>query len=262
MDDTPIWYFGYGAMMSKKTLRRRRVSPQAAVPATLPGIGLAFDTPGNSQRGDPTFANLKPHDDASLAPVDVHGVLFLLAPAELRVVDSFEGGYARQLVTARTYDGRSVRAHAYWCDERWPQGLLPSPRYMALLHTGAREHGLSAWWVDVLGHLRAEAQRPHAPPAALPDMEDDDAVRALKDWWWGRLTFSGWPEANVAALRRRFCVGSERELLLFLERAAARAASLRWHDASGAELRFCEAYRHEVCEARDVLARQLTGAVH
>lgn len=141
----PVPYFAFGANTCRDVLvRRRDIVPVASHAATLADHRLAF-----VHRGvpliEPAFASVL------AAPGEtVHGVLHLLRPEDMRVLDRHESSeYDRAVREVRTRDHGSFEAQLYVT--RHPRdGLRPSRRYRDLLIRGAREHDLPEAWIREL----------------------------------------------------------------------------------------------------------------
>jgi cation transport regulator ChaC len=146
---TPLWYFAYGSNLDPGTfLGRRAMRPLETRAAVLEGFELRFDLPvGPGERG---VANVAPRPGDS-----VWGVAYLLSHSDAGRLDRTEGvhlgGYARLAVEVR--HGASERFSAFtYHSGRGVAGRKPSRRYLGLILTGARHHGLPA---EYLARLRA-----------------------------------------------------------------------------------------------------------
>lgn len=113
--------------------------------ARVAGWRLVFDLPvGSGERG---VANLLPEVGGFAA-----GVAYLISDAQAGHLDRTEGvprAYRREAVVAQGEGGQTLEAFTYVSPHRHP-GRKPSRRYMGLLLTGARHHGLPAEWVRFL----------------------------------------------------------------------------------------------------------------
>lgn len=144
MTDPTLWYFAYGSNLDPGTfLGRRSMQPLATRVARLDAFELRFDLPvGPGERGV-----------ASVAPRSgeyVWGVVYQLTIADADRLDRTEGiprgPYTRCDVGARTTAGELLRAFTY-VSSRGREGRKPSRRYLGLLLTGARHHGLPDEWI-------------------------------------------------------------------------------------------------------------------
>jgi cation transport regulator ChaC len=148
--DTAVWYFAYGSNMSRSIFcERRGMCPVTSRWGWLDGHRLVFTLPiGPGERG---VANLVSEPGARTC-----GVLHLLTPEELDRLDRTEGVHAgvyrRILVDVRGEDEARVSAYTYQSTWASP-GRKPSARYLGLLLTGAREHGLPEEWLRYLEGL-------------------------------------------------------------------------------------------------------------
>ncbi len=141
----PIPYFAFGAnTCSDVLIRRRDIRPVASHAATLRDHRLAFVHPGIPLI-EPAFASVL------RAPGErVHGVLHLLRPGDMQVLDSHESsGYDRTVREVDAGDRRAFDA-ALYITRRPRLGLRPSRRYRDLLIRGAREHQLPEAWIREL----------------------------------------------------------------------------------------------------------------
>ena len=152
---THLWYFAYGANMAATKLVVRDIAPTRSLAAALPDWALRFNHPGAPPR-EPVFASIDPALGAT-----VYGVAHAISPVEAAVLDRFEQGYHRVLVTLHLADGTTVAGFAYQTDQPGPEGV-PSARYLGLLLEGARAHTLPP---TLIAHL--EALLAHAPRESL-----------------------------------------------------------------------------------------------
>ncbi len=142
------WYFAYGANMSSQVLvERRGLHPLSGEAAAVRGYQLVFTTPG--MWPEPAFANIEPAPDRDGV---IHGVLYRVERAELRMLSAQEGPTYQWLeVEAHGSESGPVEALTYM-SSRVSRGRLPSRRYLTLLRQGAAEWSLPAIYCDqVLG---------------------------------------------------------------------------------------------------------------
>lgn len=138
-------YFAFGANTCRDVLvRRRDIRPVASHPATLRDHRLAFVHPGIPLL-EPAFASV-----LSAPGERVHGVLHLLRPGDMQVLDRHESsGYDRTVREVHAGEHGTFSAALYVT--RHPRlGLRPSRRYRDLLIRGAREHELPDAWIREL----------------------------------------------------------------------------------------------------------------
>ena len=146
MSGTSLWYFAYGSNLDPGTfLGRRQLRPLASEVARLDDWALHFDIPiGPGERG---CANVRP-DPGAL----VWGVAYELTPEAFEHLDRTEGVprlYRRVPVPLVRSSGEPLPAWTYH-SARGDPARMPSRRYLGLLLTGARHHGLPADWVATL----------------------------------------------------------------------------------------------------------------
>lgn len=143
-DADAIWYFAYGANMSRAVLDRRGLRPLSSERARLDGYRLRF-----SHRGvlpiEPAFANIE-----ACASGAVHGALYRLRTDEMARLDRVEStDYAHVDVPVLGATSGAVVARAY-LDPRPVEGRVPSRRYLRVCCAGARELGLPDAYVREL----------------------------------------------------------------------------------------------------------------
>ncbi len=143
--DATVWYFGYGSNMDPRTfLGRRRMRPHEARVARLDAYELRFDLPiGHGERA---VANVVP-----VPGREVWGVAYRIDVPEAARLDRTEGvhrgAYLRRPVAlVPEGDGAPFDAFTYH-STRSVAGRKPSRRYLGLLLTGARHHGLPEEYV-------------------------------------------------------------------------------------------------------------------
>ena len=139
-----LWYFAYGANMSRAVLARRGVTPLASEPGLLRDHRHRFSHEGLLPI-EPAFANLEPCEGA-----EAHGVLHRLSDEAMSRLDRIEGAeYLHVDVSVEGARTGTVLARAY-LNPHPVQGKIPSRRYLACLCAGAREHGLPSAYIDAL----------------------------------------------------------------------------------------------------------------
>ena len=126
-----------------------RLPPSSIVRLTC--YRIAFNKRGSNQ-GE-VYANIAPQDGG-----EVWGVVYELAPAELLVLDRYEGvesgHYRRDRFDVLTEAGDAVNAETYFATEAWlcPEAQ-PSKEYAGKILTGAQEHDLPKEYIRSLEHL-------------------------------------------------------------------------------------------------------------
>ncbi len=138
-----LWYFGYGSNMDPGTfLGRRNMQPLETRVARLDGWELRFDLPVGP--GERAVANVAEVGDARVV-----GVAYRIEPREAARLDRTEGvhrgAYRRVGISLSTSEGL-IEGFTYHSPRGVP-GRKPSRRYMGLLLTGARHHGLPPEYV-------------------------------------------------------------------------------------------------------------------
>jgi cation transport regulator ChaC len=148
--DATLWYFAYGSNLDPGTfLGRRKMEPLETRVGVLRDFELRFDLPvGPGERGVANVAS-RPGDH-------VWGALYHLTRADAERLDRTEGVdrgfYHRLAVEVETKDGLLLAAFTYRSPFSQP-ARKPSRRYLDLLLTGAREHGLPEAYVTRLEAL-------------------------------------------------------------------------------------------------------------
>ncbi len=143
-----VIYFAYGSNMSSAQLCGRGLSPTVRGIGWLAGKALVCNKRSVDGSGK---ANLI---DSSTDVV--WGVLYELAEADLARLDSFEGGYERQVLPVQLADGTTIQAVTY-VSRKLTSEAVPYDWYKALLVAGAREHGLPDAYIAFLERLPAKA---------------------------------------------------------------------------------------------------------
>lgn len=159
----PCIVFAYGSNLFQKRMAGRIPSATVLGPAVLPGHELRFhmqSTDGSAKAdayrtADPTHR--------------VAGVLYRISPAELSILDHYEGGYTRQLHPFRPEGGEEtggrVRAWTYHArPERIDPELRPFDWYHRFVVAGARSHGIDPKYVERLTRIpvvQTGGQAPH-----------------------------------------------------------------------------------------------------
>ena len=144
-----LYYFAYGSNLDPGTfLGRRRMRPASARPGCLNDWALTFDLPiGPGERG---VGNVQRRPG-----VETWGVVYQLDFEDAARLDRSEGlphgAYRRVAVEVACAEG-PFACFTYHAASRDP-GRMPSRRYLGLILTGARHHGLPAHYVEALRAL-------------------------------------------------------------------------------------------------------------
>jgi hypothetical protein len=156
-DDGRSFYFAYGSSMSTDRFRERlgwsKLDARKFVDSTDPqtcvvhGYRLVFNKP--DAQGRNATSNLVPSPDDS-----VEGVLYRLTDLQLDFLDRSEAGYRRQTITAKAGD-KTVQAQAYVAVST-DDSLKPTKAYLQLVVEGAREHQLSASYIERLEQTQTD----------------------------------------------------------------------------------------------------------
>jgi len=162
-----IYYLAYGSNLSAETFRgRRQIRPVSSLNVRVPTLALTFDLPGIAYL-EPCFANVALIDDAGegrrlLSPPGggLVGVVYEVTPEDFATIIATEGSgaaYQDVVVEALTIDGgEKLVAHTLLApqEEARPSHAQPSRRYLDLLRTGAKEHGLPKEYRQWLAELK------------------------------------------------------------------------------------------------------------
>ena len=111
-EEEGVWSFGYGSNMDVVALqKKKKVRVLEHTPAVLSGYRLVFSQQG-PQYVEPAYAGLKRE-----AGSEVHGIAFCMGKESVEELDKTEapkdGGYGKETVTLKAYDGRMLVAYTY-----------------------------------------------------------------------------------------------------------------------------------------------------
>ncbi len=214
MAEETIWSFGYGSNMDVKALEAKKhvkvignivlivVLPPFQkykifkiiehTPAILKDFKMTFSLRG-AHHTEPYYSGLTAQEGA-----EVHGVAFCMDMESAANLDKNEsGGYKKQMVTLKSYDGRDLHGFIYM-NRTPPQGdFQPSARYLGVLVKGAKQAGLDSKYIEQLSKrpvyqpdevtLQARQERPH--PDSLKEITVEELSKHKED-----------PDAWVACL--------------------------------------------------------------
>ena len=152
---TPLHlYFAYGSNLNLQQMQRRCPDSQPVGRAALHGYRLVF--PRDDEHWAGGVAGLAP--DASN---HVEGALYELSDADVSGLDQYEGldegEYTRWRVEVVSRGGETIAATTYFATpagEGWPY-IRPSRAYLEAIVQGARQHGLSPQWIEMLQNHRS-----------------------------------------------------------------------------------------------------------
>jgi hypothetical protein len=188
--------FAFGSNLSAEKMLNRGVKVESFCRATLPGWVLTFNQCGFPPC-EPSFANIERRRDESEGqlPLDVHGIVFFIKPENFTTLWNGEGAgrwYREELVTVTSYEGDTYEGVTAFVSlpRRYTIGAVsvpPSPRYLALVQTGATTAKLDAEYTRML--------------LALPAAEHADRLSCiLTPFFFGYINLS----ARVTARLGRF----------------------------------------------------------
>ncbi|HEV2800576.1 MAG TPA: gamma-glutamylcyclotransferase [Pyrinomonadaceae bacterium] len=185
-----VYYMAYGTSMCSRSLRARlnwsleetefakKTDPKVCL---LKSHRLVFNKPDNPDETDPAhvcgLANIEPTADGA---AEVEGVLYKLPRAAIEFLDHTETGYRRKTVDVQA-GGQTFKAEVYQAEITRPN-LSPELRELQTTLDGAREHHLSAPYIERLEALKATAVESVRPDAATArDASPGNDVLPLDD---------------------------------------------------------------------------------
>ncbi len=129
-----MYYFAYGANLSKKQMSERCPDSKPMFIATLPNYQVVFTGWSRKWRGG--VASLK-----AFRGVKVPGAIYEVTEECWRRLDKYEAGYNRVKVTVFDEDGEPVEAMTYIKTGQIEE-TPPSRDYLAIVQQGYRDWGL------------------------------------------------------------------------------------------------------------------------
>ena len=183
-----VWSFGYGSNMDVVALqKKKKVRVLEHTPAILSGYRLVFSQQG-PQYVEPAYAGLKREVGS-----EVHGIAFCMGKESVEELDKTEapkdGGYGKETVSLKTYDGRELKAYTYIPNTRSPfhevamttEEYLPSERYKGIMCKGAEKLGLSKSYLTMLNSLPtySSATRPEVLQARAEREKARDGLKLI-----------------------------------------------------------------------------------
>lgn len=140
-------YFAYGSNLNKRQMRRRCPDSRVVSQAVLHGYRLMFPRSDGQWKGG--VASIEPDESAH-----VEGAVYELCDGDIRSLDRYEavadGEYDRADIWVTLPDDRELQVYTYVATPEPGGPFTPSPGYLQAILEGAREHGLSAQWIDCL----------------------------------------------------------------------------------------------------------------
>jgi gamma-glutamylcyclotransferase (GGCT)/AIG2-like uncharacterized protein YtfP len=146
-----LYYFAYGSNMNWQQMKRRCPSSRFVCVARLPDYRFGI-TRHSRLRGCGT-ANIYPANGE-----EVWGIIYEVSDADLTVLDSFEDGYRREILSFYPVEDSTqpLDALVYVADieQNVPR---PNPEYRRLIIEGARHWRLPESYVALLEALQVAA---------------------------------------------------------------------------------------------------------
>lgn len=139
-----MYYFAYGSNLNWPQMQRRCPSSRFVTVAKLPGY--EFGITRHSRLRDCGTANVLP-----VAGKEVWGAVYDVSDADLVIMDGFEDGYRREILSvyAPDNDSRPLRALVYVAalESDVPP---PNPEYKRLILEGARHWNIPSSYIAML----------------------------------------------------------------------------------------------------------------
>ena len=139
-----VHYFAYGANLDNDQMRERCPSARVRFRACLAHHRLDFTHFSSRWLGG--AADVLPHFGEA-----VWGVVYDLDPADLRILDRFEGGYDRVEIAVEDDDGRSHRVLSYTV--RRKRTFLPTRLYLDKMIRWGEAWDLPSEYLDRLRQI-------------------------------------------------------------------------------------------------------------
>ena len=112
----------------------------------------------------------------------IHGILHLLTHEQLKLLDTFEGGYVRKPCKVTLYDNSTqVNAYVYSMDRnKWKlPHQLPTERYLDIIVKGCTFHGVNNEWIEYIKSLKTI---PRKKPIDFTSFTMQTAVVPILSW--------------------------------------------------------------------------------
>jgi hypothetical protein len=140
-----VYYFGYGANMSKRYIENvRNITPVSSQTASIFNYKLVMNLKGPNFI-EPAFANICYEKGAK-----VEGVVHELTQADLDRIVTSEGETYELIEAPATCDTETVLVQTLRCKENTSKDLPASRRYMKILIAAAIENNLSSSYIKFL----------------------------------------------------------------------------------------------------------------
>lgn len=153
-EQEPVWYFAIGAMLNPTSLKNRKIVPLESKPATLLNHSLHFF-------GSIGVAEAVPEVGSSF-----EGVLHLIDPKAVSILDGVERDYVKRYGVAECYDGTRVDCFVYARDGEVHYDPTvdcpPLERYLDIMIRGCRHFGVSQKYIEKLKETPSQPRpKPH-----------------------------------------------------------------------------------------------------
>ena len=146
-----VYYFAYGSNLNWPQMQRRCPSAQFVTIATLPDY--QFGITRHSRLRDCGTANVYP-----LAGKEVWGAVYEVSAADLNVMDGFEDGYERAILSVYAPDntGAALLALVYIAaiEQNVPK---PNPEYKRLILEGAHYWNIPRSYITMLETIQTSS---------------------------------------------------------------------------------------------------------
>jgi len=181
--------------------KKKKVRVLDHTPAILSGYRLVFSQQG-PQYVEPAYAGLKKEEGS-----EVHGIAFCMGKESVGELDKTEapkdGGYGKETVTLKAYDGRKLEAYTYIPNMKSPfhevamteAEYLPSKRYKGIMCKGAEKLGLAQSYLSMLASLPTYSSetRPEVLQARAERENSREGLRLIsREELAGHKTDSPW----------------------------------------------------------------------
>jgi len=145
-------YFAYGSNLSLEQMARRCPASRAVGRAIARRHRLTFPRRYASWEGG--VASIEP-----CVSSHVEGAVYELSEACIASLDDYEGidegHYTQGRIAVEFPDGRTQEVMTYFATAEHGAPFQPSDIYLDVMLAGARDHGLSRAWIDLIEALRA-----------------------------------------------------------------------------------------------------------